>query len=97
MPVPPLPETPESSRQRTLRLEVLERVQNLATASLGLVAALAWNDAIQGFFVSVFGTQSNLTAKFLYAILVTTIVVTLTLRLSRLINRVKRHHDANPV
>lgn len=66
-----------------LRLEMIERMSALATASLGLVAALAWNDAIQSLFVRVFGTASGIVAKFVYAVLVTAIIVTLTVYLGR--------------
>jgi uncharacterized membrane protein (DUF4010 family) len=88
-----MPSPPRSS----LRLEIVERTQNLVTAGLGLVAALAWNDAIQSLFVAIFGTQSNLAAKFLYAFVVTALVVYCTIRLSQLINRLKKDDDAPPV
>ena len=35
--------------------EVLEKTLQLATAAFGLVAALAWNDAIQTLFTRLFG------------------------------------------
>ena len=35
---------------RQLRLEILQKVTDLMTAGLGLVAALAWNEAIKAFF-----------------------------------------------
>ena len=79
----------------SLRLEVLERVQSLVTASLGLVAALAWNDAIQTLFVIIFGVQSSVIAKFIYAVIITVLVVIVTVRLSTLINSLKRANDAN--
>ncbi|KKS74593.1 MAG: Pyruvate flavodoxin/ferredoxin oxidoreductase domain protein, partial [Parcubacteria group bacterium GW2011_GWA2_42_80] len=52
--------------QKSLRLEILENVSKLATAGLGLVAALAWNDAIQTLFKMIFGEQSAVWAKFVY-------------------------------
>ena len=87
-----MPDNTEPTKS-SLRLEVLERIQNLVTAGLGLVAALAWNDAIQSFFVAIFGTQSSLVAKFLYAVIITLLVVYLTLHLSRLIGRLKKDKD----
>jgi len=81
----------------SVRLEVLEKIQSLVTAGLGLVAALAWNDAIQSFFVLIFGIQSSVIAKFLYAILVTALVVYLTVRISRLINSLKKINDKHIV
>ncbi|CAN5906742.1 hypothetical protein BH23ACT11_BH23ACT11_00500 [soil metagenome] len=35
--------------------EVLDKILQLMTAAFGLVAALAWNEAIQGLFTAIFG------------------------------------------
>ncbi|MFZ5390799.1 MAG: DUF5654 family protein [Patescibacteria group bacterium] len=75
--------------EKSLRLEILEKVSQLATAGFGLVAALAWNDAIQSLFKEIFGTQSALWAKFAYALLITILVVVVTYKLSNLINKLK--------
>lgn len=64
--------------------EVMEKTLQLATAAFGLVAALAWNDAIQTLFTEIFGEAGDLAAKFLYAVLVTILVVLATIRLARL-------------
>jgi hypothetical protein len=63
------------------------------TAAFGLVAALAWNEAIQGLFTVIFGEAGNLYAKFFYAILVTVIVVYATIRLGRLSDRIKKDEE----
>lgn len=57
-----------------------ERTLGFVTAALSLVAGLAWNDAITAMIKEMFpvGT-SNLLAKFVYAALVTVIVVILSL------------------
>lgn len=62
--------------------EVIERINILMTSAFGLVAALAWNDAIKALFVSIFGTAGTIIAMFLYAIVVTIIVVWVTMRMS---------------
>lgn len=79
--------------QKSLRLEILEKVSQLATAGLGLVAALAWNDAIQTLFKLIFGEHSAVWAKFGYALLVTGFVVFITMRLSSLIDRLKHSQE----
>lgn len=79
--------------QKSLRLEILENVSKLATAGLGLVAALAWNDAIQTLFKMIFGEQSAVWAKFVYALLVTALVVVITMRLSNLIDKIKQNKE----
>ncbi|MBU1039216.1 hypothetical protein KKC17_03275 [Patescibacteria group bacterium] len=81
--------------QKSLRLEILEKVSQLATAGFGLVAALAWNDAIQTLFKELFGTQSAVWAKFGYAILITVLVVLVTYKLGNLINKLKEQLGLN--
>jgi Family of unknown function (DUF5654) len=49
----------------------LQTMITLATASLGLVAALAWNDAIKAAFKAVLGEADSLPALFTYASLAT--------------------------
>ena len=69
--------------------EVLDKLVELVTAAFGLVAALAWNTAIQELFSIVFSETGDLVAKFLYAITVTVIVVFVTIRLGRLAEQAK--------
>jgi hypothetical protein len=69
--------------------EVLDKLVELVTAAFGLVAALAWNTAIQELFTVIFPEAGDLIAKFLYAIVVTVIVVFVTIRLGRLAERLK--------
>jgi hypothetical protein len=69
--------------------EVLDKLVELITAAFGLVAALAWNTAIQELFSVIFPEAGDLIAKFLYAIVVTVIVVFVTIRLGRLAERLK--------
>lgn len=80
---------PSAAERRSLRKEVMERTLELGTSGLGLVAALAWNDAIQELFRALFGTASTVLAKFFYALLVTAFVVLLTRHLVRFSNRLK--------
>lgn len=68
--------------------EVLEKTLQLATAAFGLIAALDWNDAIQTLFTQIFDEAADITAKFVYALIVTVIVVFATIRLARLQERV---------
>lgn len=77
------------NKAKKLQLEILEKLSQLVTAGLGLVAALAWNSLIQDLFKIIFGTQSDLWAKFGYALVVTIIVVIFTLQISRTVSRLK--------
>ncbi len=69
--------------------EVLDKLVELVTAAFGLVAALAWNAAIQALFTAIFPEAGDLIAKFFYAIVVTIVVVFVTIRLGRLVEQMK--------
>jgi uncharacterized membrane protein len=74
-----------------LSSEILDKFSELITTALGLVAALAWNAAIQQLFTQLFGEAGGvLAAKFFYAILVTLIVIFATMAIARAAERAKR-------
>ncbi|MBU1348521.1 hypothetical protein KJ781_00415 [Patescibacteria group bacterium] len=73
---------------------VMKKTLELMTAAFSLVAALAWNDAIQALFQWIFGPQSNVAAKFFYAILVTAIIVWIGFRLARVTNLIEKRYGA---
>lgn len=67
-------------KTETQRIKAAVRTQTLSsvTSALGLVAGLAWNDAIKNFIEVLFPLAKNsLFAKFLYALIMTVIVATL--------------------
>lgn len=70
-------------------------MSELATAGFGLVAALAWNDAIQTLFKEIFGNQSASWAKFAYALLVTGLVVLVTMKLGDVTNKIKEGNNGD--
>lgn len=71
--------------------EVLDRFSQLITTALGLVAALAWNTAIQNLFDRVFGKAgAALAGQFLYAVLITFVVIFATIAVSRAAERAKK-------
>jgi hypothetical protein len=70
--------------------EVLDKFSQLITTALGLVAALAWNTAIQNLFDRVFGKAgAALAGQFLYAVLITLVVIFATIAVSRAAERAK--------
>lgn len=72
-----------------MRLEIIERMATVSTAAFGLVAALAWNSAVQELFKFLFPDQQGVTAKFVYAVSVTIIVILVTWQIGRIANRAK--------
>ena len=64
--------------------EVIKTVITLVTTAYGLVAGLAWNDAIQALIGQFFEAGSALTGQIIYAVIVTVIAVIVTILLARM-------------
>ena len=79
----------EKEQPSSIKFEILDKIAALVTAAFGLVAALAWNDAIKTLFKEVFGTTDQLGAMLAYAILVTVIAVILTIFVARAASKAK--------
>ncbi len=75
--------------KKSLKSEIFEKLTALMVTAFGLVAALAWNDAVQALFKEIFGEQSNLTAKFIYALGITVVIVALTIQAGRVTEKLK--------
>ena len=74
-----------------MKKEVLEKLIALVTAAFGLVAALAWNDAIKALFKGPCGAEDagvlcalSAGGPWLYAIVITIIAVWVTIRLGKI-------------
>ena len=67
-----------------MKKDVIEKLSALVIAAFGLVAALAWNGAIQAIFKQVFGASDDITAMLTYAILVTIIAVIVTIWIGKI-------------
>lgn len=67
---------------------LVQTMITLASASLGLVAALAWNEAIKALIRKVLGEDDSLVALFTYAIIATLIAVAVLLILARAAARI---------
>jgi multisubunit Na+/H+ antiporter MnhF subunit len=80
---------PHEVPHMALKFEVIDKVAALITAAFGLIAALAWNTAIQAIFIAVFGVQSSIAAMLSYAIIVTIIAVIATIWIGRVAERSK--------
>ena len=79
----------EKKYTKSLKLEIVENMITLVTAGFGVVAALAWNEAIQAVFRKFFPENSGIMLKFAYALVVTAVVVLVTTRLSKLAEKLK--------
>ena len=80
-------------REKSVSVRTVLADQTLAyvTAALSLIAGLAWNDAVKALIDYLFPlTRDSVLAQFLYAILMTMVVVLLTLLLRRVFGLVKK-------
>jgi len=64
--------------------EIKEKTLTFILGGFGLVAALAWNEAIKTLFETFFPKESALIGKFIYAIIVTIIVVLVSLQFRKI-------------
>lgn len=67
-----------------MKKEILEKISSLLIAAFGLVAALAWNGAIQAIFKEVFGTAEGVGPMLVYAIVVTIAAVVVTIWITKI-------------
>jgi hypothetical protein len=67
---------------------ILQTMITLAAASLGLVAALAWNEAIKALIRKVLGEDDSLAGLFIYAILATAVAIVVLLILGNAAARI---------
>jgi hypothetical protein len=85
------PHRESGEKEEALTGEILDKFSQLITTALGLVAALAWNDAIQTIFQEFLGTAGGaIAAKLFYALLVTLVVIFATIAVSRAAERTKK-------
>jgi hypothetical protein len=67
---------------------ILQSMITLSSAALGLVAALAWNDAIKATIKLLLSGNDGLASKYIYAVVATVIAVVVVLVLSGIAARV---------
>ena len=72
-----------------MKTEIIDKLADLITTAFGLVAALAWNSAIQAIFQRFFGPTQGLVPMVLYAALVTIIAVVTTIWIGRVKEKAK--------
>jgi TRAP-type C4-dicarboxylate transport system permease small subunit len=72
----------------SIKLEIIEKIAALITAAFGLIAALAWNTAIQAWFTANFPAES--VGPWLYAIVITIIAVVITIWIGRIAGKLTK-------
>ncbi len=79
-----------SSKSDEFKVQLLETFASLITAAFGLVAALAWNEAIKQAVAVVFGTEDDLLGLTVYAVIVTVIAVVMTMLIAKSLSNAKK-------
>ena len=74
----------ESHELRHVHSDVFERIITLVIAALGLIAALAWDEALGHIFETLFGDEETLLGEISYAVVITTIAALISVRLGKL-------------
>ncbi|MFQ5970413.1 MAG: DUF5654 family protein [Nitrososphaerales archaeon] len=72
-----------NEKKTSLRIEIIEKLAVLVTAAFGLVAALAWNEAIKSIFKQIYGPGEEVAPMVIYAVTVTAIAVIVTIIVGR--------------
>jgi hypothetical protein len=65
--------------------QILPTISTLMTTAFGLIAALAWNQAIQAIILQFLPKQSGILGLVTYAIIITIIAVIATISIARAI------------
>lgn len=71
------------------KIQLLETTAALITAAFGLVAALAWNEAIKAIIAEYLGADGTLVGLVVYALIVTVIAVIATILIARALGKLK--------
>ena len=80
----------ESLKQegKKLSLEARQRTVGYIEGSLGIIAGLAWNEAVKALIEYLIPVSSNtVLAKFIYAVTMTIIIVLVTVYLTKILKK----------
>lgn len=81
----------KAQKEKVFHRELIQQLITLSTSGFGLVAALAWNEAIQTFVQDyiqrLYPEGSGAISKFIYAVIITAFAVLVTYQLSRLASK----------
>lgn len=70
---------------KEMKGQVMETIATLMTTAFGLIAALAWNEAIKAIIMQYFQAGSGIMGLLTYAIIITIIAVIATIIIARAI------------
>ena len=74
----------ETYELHRIHSHIFERVATLIIAALGLIAALAWDEALRGIFEQLFQGEETILEKISYALVITVIATIVSVILGKL-------------
>lgn len=80
----------EAEKEPPVKIVIVDKISALVTAAFGLVAALAWNEAIKAIFKEIFGTADAIIPMLIYAIVVTIAAVIASILVARQLGIMKK-------
>jgi len=80
----------EEKKPEPLKVEILDKISTLVAASLGFVAAFAWNDTFKTLLLSGMSEEDKPIVLIGYAMLVTIIAVGLMIVIARAAGKARR-------
>lgn len=80
----------EKHELKHMHYDILEKSVMLIIAALGLIAALAWDEALHHAFESMFGGKGTLLGEISYAITVTILAALISVQLGRFFSKRKK-------
>ncbi len=87
----------DQNAKNEFKVQVLETFAALITAAFGLVAALAWNEAIKTSIAAIFpaGGDGELIGLFIYAIVVTILAIIFAILIANSLKKAKAKLQAS--
>lgn len=74
--------------------EYFKTVSTMLTGAFGLVAALAWNELIKELITRYLSAGSGVISKLIYALIITTLLVILTVQLGKMSEKFKEEDES---
>jgi hypothetical protein len=70
-----------------VRKQVVGTISTLMTVAFGLIAALAWNDAIKAIIATLIPKGNGITGLLIYAIVITIVAVVATILIAKALGK----------
>jgi hypothetical protein len=80
-----------AKESKSVKQEVRNKVVTYITTAIGLIAGLAWNDAIKELIENLFPVSKNtILAKIFYALIITILLAVVSVYLARLSSKERK-------